>query len=552
MRSSSECRNVRPMQTSKPKKLTAASLDEFPLIIAATPATKQERRVALAIILILTLVFIVIAPFASVQLPRVDAFVPALQTVLCVTDLITAALLFSLYSIQPLPGLLALASGYIFSGLFAFLQTLAFPGAYAPSGLIGDPLSSAPYLFFLWHIAFPLGVTAYALSDDRPRADDSPGRSTKATIAITIACTLVLTAGLTWAVTAGARYLPSLFVDQTRQAPITSYFSGAIWILSAAALILLYFRKRTSLAVWLMVTVFATLPDLTLTTVLTTVRFTLGWYTARSYALIAGCTVLIVLLTETIWLYARLARTTVLLRRERANRLMSLDAATGAIAHEIAQPLAAIATGGSAILNWLKRTPPNLDEVRTSAIGVVEASHRANEVVSSVRALFRKTDDRRNLIHLDDVAREVLGLLQHDLESSQVTVATEHLVNLPPVRADRIQLQQIVLNLVKNAIEAMSSIPAGSRHVRVVTRLDGNSTVLLSVQDSGHGITAEHQGRIFDPFFTTKPTGMGLGLAICRTVAQDHGGNLRLVETSSHGSIFEIELPIGSTDDVPS
>ena len=540
------------MQTGKPKKLTAASLDEFPLIIAATPATKQERRVALAIILILTLVFIVIAPFASVQLPRVDAFVPALQTVLCVTDLITAALLFSLYSIQPLPGLLALASGYIFSGLFAFLQTLAFPGAYARSGLIGDPLSSAPYLFFLWHIAFPLAVTAYALSDDRPRANDPPGRSTKATIAITIACTLVLTAGLTWAVTAGARYLPNLFVDQTRQAPITSYFSGAIWILSAAALVLLYFRKRTSLAVWLMVTVFATLPDLTLTTVLTTVRFTLGWYTARSYALIAGCTVLIVLLTETIWLYARLARTTVLLRRERANRLMSLDAATGAIAHEIAQPLAAIATGGSAILNWLKRTPPNLDEVRTSAIGVVELSRRANEIVSSVRTLFKKTDDRRNLSHLDDVAREVLGLLQHDLESSHVTVATEHLVNLPPVRADRIQLQQIVLNLVKNAIEAMSSVPSGSRHVRVVTRLNGNSTVLLSVQDSGHGITAEHQGRIFEPFFTTKPTGMGLGLAICRTVAQDHGGNLRLVETSSHGSIFEIELPIGSTDDVPS
>ena len=543
---------VRPMQTGKPKKLTAASLDEFPLIIAATPATKQERRVALAIILILALVFIVIAPFASVQLPRVDAFVPALQTVLCVTDLITAALLFSLYSIQPLPGLLALASGYIFSGLFAFLQTLAFPGAYAPSGLIGDQLSSAPYLFILWHIAFPLAVTVYALSDDRPRANDPPGRSTKATIAITIACTLVLTAGLTWAVTAGARYLPSLFVDQTRQAPIASYFTGPIWILSAAALVLLYFRKRTSLAVWLMVTLFATLPDLTLSTILTSVRFTLGWYTARSYALIAGCTVLIVLLAETIWLYARLARTTVLLRRERANRLMSLDAATGAIAHEIAQPLAAIATGGSAILNWLKRTPPNLDEVRTSAIAVVEASRRANEIVSSVRALFRKTDDRRNLIHLDDVAREVLGLLQHDLESSQVAVATEYLVNLPPVRADRIQLQQIVLNLVKNAIEAMSSVPSGSRHVRVVTRLNGNSTVLLSVQDSGHGITAEHQDRIFDPFFTTKPTGMGLGLAICRTVAQDHGGNLRLVETSSHGSIFEIELPIGSTDDVPS
>ena len=540
------------MQTSKPKKLTTVSPDEFPLVIAATPAGQQERRIALAIILLLAVVFIVIAPFASVQLPRVDAFVPALQTVLCVTDLITAALLFSLYSIQPLPGLLALASGYIFSGLFAFLQTLAFPGAYSPSGLIGDQLSSAPYLFILWHIAFPLAVTVYALSNDRPQSNDPPGRSTKATIAITIACTLLLTAGLTWAVTAGARYLPSLFVDQMRQAPIASYFTGTIWILSASALVLLYFKKRTSLAIWLMVTLFATLPDLTMSTILTTVRFTLGWYTARSYALIAGCTVLVVLLTETIWLYARLARTTVLLRRERANRLMSLDAATGAIAHEIAQPLAAIATRGSTILNWLKRTPPNLDEVRTSAIAVVEASRRADEIVSSVRALFRRTDDRRNLIHLDDVAREVLGLLQHDLESNQVAVATEYLVNLPPVRADHVQLQQIVLNLVKNAIEAMSSVPSGSRHVRVVTRLNGNSTVLLSVQDSGHGITAEDQDRVFDPFFTTKPTGMGLGLAICRTVAQDHGGNLRLVETSSHGSIFEIELPIGSTVDVPS
>src|SRR4029077_20700152 len=296
-----------PIQPSKPKKLAAASLDEFPLVIAATPASKQERRVALTIILILTLVFIVIAPFASVQLARVDAFVPALRTFLCVTELITAGLLFSLYSIQPLPGLLAFASGYIFSGLYAFLQTLAFPGAYAPSGLIGDPLSSAPYLFILWHIAFPVAVIVYALSDDRPRTNDPPGRSTKATIAITIACTLVLTAGLTWAVTAGARYLPGLFVDQTRQAPTASYFTGPIWILSAAALALLYFRKGTSLAVWLMVTLFATLPDLTLSTILTSVRFTLGWYTARSYALIAGCTVLIVLLTETIWLYARLA-----------------------------------------------------------------------------------------------------------------------------------------------------------------------------------------------------------------------------------------------------
>jgi C4-dicarboxylate-specific signal transduction histidine kinase len=257
---------------------------------------------------------------------------------------------------------------------------------------------------------------------------------------------------------------------------------------------------------------------------------------------------LVVLLAETTVLYARLANSIVLLRRERSNRFMSLDAATGAIAHEIGQPLAAIAARGSALLNWLKRTPPDLDEVRKSAIAVVEASHRASAIVSSVRTLFRKTDDHRSMIYLDDVARQVLGLLQHDLESNRVSVATDFESNLPPVRADRTQLQQIILNLIKNAIEAMSSTPSGSRRVRLVTEFDGKSTVLLSVHDSGHGISAEHQDQVFDPFFTTKSTGMGLGLAICRTVALDHGGSLRLAKTNSHGSVFEFALPIGSTD----
>jgi signal transduction histidine kinase len=539
----------RPMQTSKPKKLAAASPDEFPLIIAATPATKQERRVALAIILILALVFIIIAPFASVKLPRVDAFVPTLQTVLCVTDLITAALLFSLYSIQPLPGLLALASGYILSGLFAFLQTLAFPGAYSPSGLIGDPLSSAPYLFFLWHIAFPLAVTVYALSDDRARADDLLGRSTKATIAITIACTLVITAGLTWSVTAGARYLPSLFVDQMRQAPITSYIAGAIWILSAAALVLLYLRKRTSLAVWLMVTLFATLPDLTLTTVLTTVRFTLGWYTARSYALIAGCTVLIVLLAQTVWLYARVARTTVLLRRERANRLISVDAATASVAHEMSQPLSAIALNISSALLFLKKKPPNLEEVHACLTAMAGESDHANEIVKSIRKLFKTTAHQMAQIEVNHLAQQVLMMVENDLHAQGVTVSTEFQEDLAQITGDPTLLQQVILNLVKNAIEAMGAVPTTIKTLRLVTTQDGNSIVSLSVQDSGPGITPENGTHVFDPFFTTKSSGTGLGLSISRKIIEDHGGELRLTKTSSNGCTFEITLPSVATSD---
>src|SRR5262249_1595755 len=151
-------------------------------------------------------VFIVVAPFANVPLPRVDAFIPALQTVLCGAELTTAILLFAQYSILPIRGLLVLASGYMFSGLFAFLQTLAFPAAYAPAGLIGDPLSSAPYLFILWHLAFPLAVIIYALSSDTVEKAHLFGKSIRVTFGITIGCVLLVTTALTWAVTAGAPY----------------------------------------------------------------------------------------------------------------------------------------------------------------------------------------------------------------------------------------------------------------------------------------------------------------------------------------------------------
>jgi signal transduction histidine kinase len=518
---------------------------DFPVVIANLPASAAEQRVAFALVVFLFIVFVMVTPFASVPLPRVEAFIPVIQTVVCVAELVTAILLFAQYSIQPQPGLLALASGYIFSGLFAFLQTLAFPGAYAPNGLIGDPLISTVYLFCLWHLALPTAVLVYALSPD---TGASTGKSTRITIGITIVSVLAVTAALTWMVTAGAKYLPPTFVDGTRQAPITSYMTGFIWLFSAAGLLVLFKYKRTSLAVWLMVTLFATLPDLTLSTVMSTVRFTLGWYSARTYALIASFTVLAVMLTETTLLYARLANTVLLLRRERSNRLMSLDAATAAMAHELRQPLTAIATRSATASNWLKRTPPDIEEVRTCLAAIHDSSRRAEDIIAGVRELFRKREDHRTLIQVDDVARQVLGLVQQDLLLNQIAVATEFQNDVPEVYADRTLVQQVILNLVRNAIDAMNSTPPRARRLRLAMNLDGDSSVLLTVQDTGPGIAAEQSERIFEPFFTTKPTGMGLGLSICQTIVQDHGGSLRLAKTDSDGCMFEITLPIAASN----
>ena len=150
---------------------------DFPLVIATMPATDQQRTVAIGVVIVLATAAAVIAPFASIQVGRVDAFIPVLQTVVGVVDLVTATLLFAQFSIQPQRALLALASGYIFSGSFAFLQTLAFPGGYAPAGLIGDRLNTPAWMYVLWHTTFPAAILVYALSKDTTEAARPAGQT---------------------------------------------------------------------------------------------------------------------------------------------------------------------------------------------------------------------------------------------------------------------------------------------------------------------------------------------------------------------------------------
>lgn len=234
-------------------------------------------------------------------------------------------------------------------------------------------------------------------------------------------------------------------------------------------------------------------------------------------------------------------------QRELNNRLMSIEVATGAIAHEIKQPLAAMAASGAAGLNWIRREPPHLDRVRECLTRVVDASDRANEMIEGIRRLFaRAMPGSRTMQQINDIVLETLILVQHDLQVDGISVASEYEDDLPQIRADRVQIQLVILNLIKNAIEAMRSSPRGKRHLQVVTALKGNSDISVSIRDTGPGIGAKDRDGIFDPFFSTKKAGMGLGLSICRTIIENHGGKLSLVETEFPGSIFEVVVPISS------
>jgi signal transduction histidine kinase len=532
------------MRRDTPRELTRDEGDEVPALIASVPASVQERRSALGVVIFFSVLFALVIPFAPRQVGRVDAFIPVVHSIICVTDLITAVLLFAQYKIRPQRALLALASGYISGGLFSFLLTLEFPGSYsATGGLLGGGSSGAAWLFNFWRITFAMAVIAYVLLKDANDATSSlkDNKSSRA-IVDTVACALAVTVGLAWLATAGNGYLPSLYAGTTQQASANQYLAGALWLLNVTALVLLLSRARTILDVWLAVTVSLALPDYSLAFFYSALRFSLGWYTARSYAMIASFTVLIVLLVETTMLYARLASAIKLQRRERSHRILSVDEATAAIAHEIKQPLGAMSLNCETALECLKATPPDLEELRSCLTDAINDGNHAKEVVEGVRALFKATVRQRPMVQINRLTWEVLRMVENDLHACGVSVSTEFQEDVPEIRADPVQLQQVILNLVRNAMDAIAIGPATIKAIRLITTYDGQSVVSLCVQDTGPGITTENETRLFDPFFTTKPSGMGLGLSISRRIVEDHGGNLRLAETSSQGCIFEVAL----------
>ncbi len=238
-------------------------------------------------------------------------------------------------------------------------------------------------------------------------------------------------------------------------------------------------------------------------------------------------------------------------RRELAevSRHTMMGAMAASIAHEVNQPLAAIVTNANAGLRWLARPQPDVDEVRSLLKRIVDDGHRASEVIAAIRSMFRKDVGERNPLHVNDLVKEVLAVVHGELESHQVSLQTVLSDGLPPVMAEQTQLRQVILNLIMNAIDAMSSVADRERILIVRSETDGSDNVLISLEDSGTGIDPDHMDRIFDAFFTTKAHGMGMGLSICRSIVESHGGKLWVSARSPYGSIFSAQLPAAASGD---
>jgi signal transduction histidine kinase len=233
----------------------------------------------------------------------------------------------------------------------------------------------------------------------------------------------------------------------------------------------------------------------------------------------------------------------------RAAQLTTIEEAAASIAHEIKQPLTAIIMHGNAGARWLSNEPPGIEEAVAALKHIVADGYRATQVIDSMRAMFRKDGGQTaELLDLNDVVRDVIALLRDELDAQGVTVRLELAGGLPQVSGDRIQLQQVVLNLITNAVEAMSGARERARVLEVATGLESPDHVVMEISDSGSGIEPKNVERIFDPFFTTKARGMGMGLSICRSIVETHGGRLWVTPGEPHGSIFHVSLPSADVD----
>jgi PAS domain S-box-containing protein len=231
----------------------------------------------------------------------------------------------------------------------------------------------------------------------------------------------------------------------------------------------------------------------------------------------------------------------------RVARLTTVGELAASIAHEINQPLGAIVANGNACLRWLAKDQPQLDEARRAAERIVRDGHRAGDIIKSVRALLGSSAPDMTEFDINDAIREVLILTRSELHVHNVALETELTDGLAPIMGDRVRLQQVILNLVMNAIEAMSGNTNESRVLRVQSQGDKPGTVLIAIEDSGPGIAPEILDRVFEAFFTTKPSGMGMGLAICRSIIGAHGGRLWVSPVSSQGTVFQFTVPIAAT-----
>jgi signal transduction histidine kinase len=556
--------------------ISASYADNDGAFLSRAAVGSRELRLCVALTAISVAVFVACVPYVRVPMPPSPPFVAVYNSVSALNDLTTSIILFGQFNILRSRALLLLASGYLFASLMSVVQLLTFAGMFTTAGLLGAEPQTALWLCVFWHGGFPLVVIFYALFHRSNREIVSPPR-----IAIASALTAVIGAVLgcwflaTWGAQ-NARVLPPL-LDETGFTPWQRIVNLFDIILVLGAFGLLSARPRHSLLnLWLMVVMGYWFCDITLSSYLNGGRYDLGFYAGRVYGALAASFVLAVLVLENSRLYRSLAiaasglkeRATELLHanetlqnaiayRERAeeglrqaqaelarvSRMTAMGELTSSLAHEVNHPIGAIMMNAETCLRWLSHEVPNVERARTIASMMVKDGTRASETVARMQQLFDKGAPLRESVDLNDVIREMIVLLRGEAAGNAVSIRAELMENLARVAGDRVQLKQVLMNLMINGIEAMND-GDGTRELTIKSQPAEHQQIKVSISDTGVGLPPLPRNQIFKAFFTTKPRSIGIGLSISRSIVEQHGGLLWATDNSSCGASFHLTLPV--------
>jgi signal transduction histidine kinase len=531
----------------------ATELHDSAILLSALPASAVHRRTALLVTLFLVASFLAVLPFARVTANSLPAFVVAQQSILAITDIITAVLLFGQYSISRSHGLNILAGGYLFTALIVIPHAMTFPGAFSPSGLLNAGPQGTAWLYLAWHAVLPLTIIAYRIYPKRDAVNEPSSVSAAKGILITVLAAVGAVMLLTLIATAAPETLPAVMAGN-HFTNVARVAVGVVLGLTFTALLALACqRTRSVLNLWLMVVMFAWLCAIALGSFISKGRFDIGWYAGRIFAVLASTMVLIVLLSETIMLYARTVRSAASERRERERRLREMEAVLAHLArigdlsqivssliHELGQPLTAIGNYLDAGVHLVDATTS--ERLKQILERATEQTRRATGIILHLREFIsgRSSEKQPNDIPevLDDGAR--LALVGIHINAPVVEIHCDPGASY--ALFDRVQIEQVIFNLVRNAAEAMSG--SRERALTITGTLNDGNIVEIRVADTGPGLSPEVRAKLFEPFVTTKASGLGVGLSICRFIIEDHGGRLWAEDHPGGGTVFCFTLPI--------
>ncbi|MEJ8570720.1 ATP-binding protein [Microbaculum marinum] len=517
---------------------TGLRSDDQDLLNSSPPSTTQ-KKIALAMVVVMTIVVVAATPAARYVLSGTEALLPGYAAARLLVELMTAALLIAHFAAHPSPAILTLANGYLFSALLVVPWALTFPGVLEAFGL-GPTDQSTAYVAAIRRIGFPLFILAYLARRSAPQL---PSGTAASRILTSVLATAAAAAALSWGVIINDDQLPPLMLNERRIAAAWNIVPSVSIVLYVIALSLLWRRRTCSLDLWLAIVLGTLLAEIVLLSYISGgIRLSVGWWTGRAFGLLSASIVLVALLVESMSLYSRLARSVAAERRVRESRLSAMEAMSATVAHEVTQPVASMVTNANAALRWLDKPRPEIGEAEGALRRIVDDGHRAGEVISNIRTLFRKDARDRGPLDIRQLIEDVLSRSRREAEAARVLLRADVAPCDVVVIGNPVQLSQAISNLVANAIDATRSVAEREVVVRCDTIVPEGLTV--SVEDTGPGIASDLRKRIFEPFFTTRPDGMGMGLMFSRAVVESHGGRLWVDDVVPRGAAFRFTLPV--------